>query len=170
MVDAAKNVNPNVAVLTTRKGFPGTKALSIKSILAGGAFPHRLGVSETILVFGQHMNFIGGVDGFIDKLPEIKRSCCEKKIIVESSSPDEAARLCGAGVDGIQFDKLAPDALSKACAALKKSFPAVTLLAAGGVNEENIAAYARTGVDGVVTTSLYSAKPADIGVRIVPVS
>jgi molybdenum transport protein len=168
VVDAAKSVNPDVTVLTTRKGFPGTKALSVKAILAGGAFPHRLGVSETVLVFGQHMNFIGGIDGFLERLPEIRRSCCEKKIIVETSSPDEAARLCAAGADGIQFDKLAPPELFAICADLKKKFPAVTLLAAGGINGGNIAAYAGTGVDGIVTTSLYGAKPADIGVRIAP--
>lgn len=39
MVDMVKRVNPNMAVLTTRKGFPGTKALATKSIMAGGAMP-----------------------------------------------------------------------------------------------------------------------------------
>ena len=62
MVDKAKLVNPHVAVLATRKSFPGTKELSIKSIIAGGAFPHRLGLSETILIFKQHVAFLGNIN------------------------------------------------------------------------------------------------------------
>jgi molybdenum transport protein len=168
MVEAARAVNPRVAILTTRKGFPGTKALSIKSILAGGAFPHRLGLSETILVFKQHMNFVGGLEGLIERLPEMRRGACEKKIIVETASAEEAERLCAAGADGIQFDKLPAPELRRAAEALRRAFPHVTLLAAGGVNEKNVAEYAASGVDGIVTTSLYSAAPADIGVRIAP--
>jgi molybdenum transport protein len=60
MVDLAKSYNPDLSILTTRKCFPGTKELAIKAILSGGAMPHRLGLSETILIFKQHMNFIGG--------------------------------------------------------------------------------------------------------------
>lgn len=60
LVSAAKQVNPTINILTTRKVFPGTKALSIKAILAGGAYPHRLGLSETILLFKQHIDFVGG--------------------------------------------------------------------------------------------------------------
>jgi nicotinate-nucleotide pyrophosphorylase len=37
LVDAAKNINPDVAVVTTRKCFPGTRIISMKAILAGGA-------------------------------------------------------------------------------------------------------------------------------------
>jgi molybdenum transport protein len=166
MVEAARAVNPRAAILTTRKGFPGTKALSLKSILAGGAFPHRLGLSETILVFRQHMNFIGGFEGLLARIPDMKRGACEKKIIVEAVSLNEALLLCRAGVDGVQFDKLSAPELRRAVEALRPSFPGAALLAAGGINEKNIAEYAATGVDGIVTTSLYSAAPADIGVRI----
>jgi len=58
IVDAVKCCNSNVSILTTRKGFPGTKGLAIKSIMAGGAMPHRLGTSETILIFKQHMTLL----------------------------------------------------------------------------------------------------------------
>ena len=50
IVKKAKAVNPSVVVVTTRKAFPGTKKVAIKAIIAGGALPHRLGLSETILV------------------------------------------------------------------------------------------------------------------------
>ena len=166
MVDMAKSVSPNTAILTTRKGFPGTKALAIKSIMSGGAMPHRLGLSETILIFKQHLNFIGGFDGLLKKMPELKAECCEKKIIVEATTLAQAIELCRAGVDGIQFDKLTVEDLSAAVKQLRNEFPGVVLLAAGGINETNISAYAGTQVNGIVTTCLYSAKPIDVGVRI----
>jgi len=169
MVQLVKACNPNVAILTTRKGFPGTKALAIKAILAGGATPHRLGLSETVLIFKQHIDFIGGFEALLRKLPELKVECCEKKILVESCTYEEAKILCGAGVDGIQFDKIPAGELVEIVAKLRAEFPHAVFLAAGGINEENAAAYARTNVDGIVTTSLYHAKPIDIGVRIAPI-
>lgn len=75
-------------------------------------------------------------------------------------------RLAEMGVDGIQFDKLKPEELKEAVIWIKKKTPHISLLAAGGINEKNISAYVKTGVDGVVTTSLYNAKPADVGVKL----
>ena len=58
IVEIARAVNPAVVVACTRKTFPGTKAISIKAILAAGAVPHRLGLSETVLVFPEHRVFL----------------------------------------------------------------------------------------------------------------
>ena len=166
MADIGNAMEPKVAVLTTRKGFPGTKALAIKSVLAGGGYPHRLGISETVLIFKQHLNFIGGMNALAEKIKEIKQYCCEKKIIAEAESLEDGLRLAEMGVDGIQFDKLKPEELKEAVIRIKKKAPHISLLAAGGINEKNISAYVKTGVDGVVTTSLYNAKPADVGEKL----
>lgn len=160
--------NPEISVLTTRKMYSGTKALSMKAIMAGGALPHRLGTSETILVFQQHINLLGGFDRMLAKLPEIKRSSCEKKILVETGDTEKALQCLRAGADGIQIEKLGPQELTEMCNAIRAEFPKAVLLAAGGINENNAAAYAATPIDGIVTTSLYTAKPVDIGVKIVP--
>ncbi|WP_037373319.1 ModD protein [Anaerovorax odorimutans] len=166
LVDIVKSENPNMEIVTTRKCFPGTKALAVKAIMTGGAYPHRLGLSETVLVFKQHTNFIGGFEGFIKEIPNIKHKLCEKKLIVEATSIDEAAKLCEAGVDGIQFDKLTHEVLKEGVPKLRNISPNVLILAAGGINEKNAKEYAKTGVNAIVTTSLYQAKPIDIGVKI----
>src|SRR5690242_9312008 len=59
LVAAARRGNPQVAIACTRKNIPGAKAMSVKAILAGGAVPHRLGLSETLLVFAEHRAFLG---------------------------------------------------------------------------------------------------------------
>jgi molybdenum transport protein len=166
LVDKARAINPRINILTTRKNFPGAKELSIKAVLAGGGMPHRLGLSETILIFKNHRQFIGDEEDFIKSIPQLKIRACEKKILVETESLEEALRFSQAGVDGVQFDKVSPDDLSRYVPALKAVHPGLLLLAAGGIQENNAAAYARTGVDALVTTAVYFGKPADIGCRM----
>lgn len=42
----------------------------------------------------------------------------------------------------------------------------VALVAAGGIRPDNAAAYAATGVDGLVTTSCFAVKPIDMSVKM----
>jgi len=165
MVDAAHSVNPRCEVLTTRKSMPGCKDLLMEAVMVGGAFPHRLGLSETVLVFDHHMKFLGGFDEFVRRIPEFRSRCIEKKLFVEAS-PEQARVLAAAGVDGIQLDKVPVAELDALVKELRAIDPHVTLIAAGGVNPQNAAAYAATGVDGLATTALYTAKPLDMSIRM----
>lgn len=161
----AKAANPNVSILTTRKMFPGTKELAIKAVLTGGAYPHRLGLSETILLFKQHLDFIGGFDNLANKVAHIKQKDCEKKIIIEVTNQEDALKISELDIDGIQYDKFPPDQLQKTIQTIKAKNKHLIHLAAGGVNENNISTYAATGINGIVTTSVYFGKPVDIGVK-----
>lgn len=168
LVDKAANVNSNISIITTRKNIPGTKELAIKAVVSGGGFPHRLGLSETILIFKQHLNFLGGIHELAKILKKIKCKACEKKVIAEVDSLDYAIELCKNGIDGIQFDKVPCDKLMENVNILKNINPSIVVLAAGGINEKNIGDYAKTGVDAIVTTCVYYAKPIDIGCKIEP--
>lgn len=165
MVDAAHGENPNCEVLTTRKSMPGAKDLLTSAVMAGGAFPHRLGLSETVLVFDHHLTFFGGFDAFVEQLPAIKGRCIEKKLFVEADA-EHARVLARAGVDGIQFDKVPAGELAALVEELRGIDSSVTLIAAGGINPLNAAAYAATGVDGLATTAPFAAKPLDMSVRM----
>ncbi len=165
MVDIVHAENPLCEVLSTRKLMPGTKPFDIKALTLGGAFPHRLGLSETVLVFDHHLTFYGGMEKFIADLPQIKARVCEKKLFVEAGVED-ATRLVKAGADGIQLDKAAPARVAELVEKLKGINPRVTVIAAGGVNLSNAAEYAATGVDGLATTCLHFAKPLDMSVRM----
>lgn len=168
MVDAAHEANPRCEILTTRKSMPGAKDLLTAAVRAGGAWPHRLGLSETVLVFDHHIAFLGGFDAFVERLPEVKRRCVEKKLFVEAGE-EQVRILARAGVDGIQFDKVPVERLASLVEELRAIDPHLTLIAAGGINPGNAAAYAATGVDGLATTAPFSAKPLDMSVRMRPV-
>ena len=168
MVQAVQAVAPNVAVLTTRKHAPGLRRIALKATLSGGAFPHRLSVGETVLVFPQHRALLGDWDALQARLAAVAPAMAEKKCVVEACTLDEALLAAQAGADVVQFDKVTPDQLRQWCPLLRQQHPRLTLLAAGGVNGQNAADYAATGVDALVTSSLHHAPPADIGVQVVP--
>jgi molybdenum transport protein len=160
LVETTRSADSKVGVVVTRKCFPGTKELAVKAALAGGALPHRLGLSETVLVFGQHRMFL---DEPLEKLlPALKRRAFEKKLIAEAASLEDAERLCAAGIDGVQFDKLEPEELGKAVIRLRAMRPDIVIIAAGGITADNAAAYARAGIDAIATSSIFFGKPADI--------
>lgn len=169
IVTLVHEVNPGIAVVTTRKSFPGTKKISLKAIMAGGALPHRLGLSESILVFRQHTEFLGGVDRFLHSIAALKARVPEHKIIVEAENPEEALKAAIAGVDVVQTDKISPAELALLVPEIRKEAPSVKISAAGGINKSNAADYAESGVDIIVLSSVYFGKPSDIGVTIYPV-
>lgn len=169
MVEAAHAANPKTSIVTTRKVFPGTRALMVKAITAGGALPHRLGLSETILVFKQHFIYLGGFFGLLDQIKDLKSQFQGHKITVEVESIEHARILAETGaVDIIQLDKIPLAEIAAFAPEFKQRYPGALLAAAGGINQENAGDYAGTGVDLLVTSQLYFGKPADIAARMIP--
>ncbi|MBJ6725059.1 ModD protein [Geomesophilobacter sediminis] len=168
LVDNARAANPSICVVTTRKSFPGAKKVSIKAIVAGRALPHRLGLSESILVFKQHTAFVGGLAVFLESVDTLRRQAPEQRIIVEAESMAEALAIAGSGADIVQLDKLSPAELAGLVPQIRAINPAIKISAAGGVNEGNIGSYAAAGVDLIVLSSVYFGKPADIAASMTP--
>ncbi len=169
LVIAAREIAPSVAIVCTRKVFPSTRRLSVKAILAGGAIPHRLGLSETILIFKEHLTYLNGMPDLLKRLPELKHRFQEYKIGMEVETEIDAWAIAQAGVDIIQFDKVSCAALNTLVPSLKHQYPNIKLAAAGGITLDNVRDYASTGVDLLVTSYPYFGQPADIGVKMLDV-
>ena len=165
---AVKAINKDIEVVVTRKSIPGTKELVIKSAMAGGIYPHRLGLSETILVFDNHIAFLGGYDNLIKEIPNIRKKSREKKIIIEVDNYEQAVKLASLDIDGLQFDKVAPEDLKTYVTDIRKINPSLTLLAAGGITIKNASEYAEAGIDVIVTSSIFHSKPLDIKAKMKP--
>jgi molybdenum transport protein len=165
IVDAARRAKPGIVVACTRKSLPGTRSLSVKAILCGGAVPHRLGLSETILVFAQHRVFSGdaSLPAIIDRL---RQRAPEKKIVVEADTLTEAMEIAAAGSDVVQFDKASPEDVAQLRRYCEGRTPRPLVAAAGGVNAANAADYARAGADVLVTSAPYTARPLDVKVTM----
>ncbi len=165
IVAAARAVKPNTSIVCTRKNAPGTKLMSLKAILAGGATPHRLGLSETILIFAEHRAFFDGTPPK-EIVALVRHAVAEKKIVVEVGSIDEALSWADAGADVIQTEKFSPQDVETLCHALEQFPSKPHVAAAGGVNAGNAGAYAAAGADILVTSAPYWAKPCDVAVRL----
>jgi molybdenum transport protein len=168
MRKAAQAQNPEVTIAATRKIFPGTKRLVTKAVMAGGGQLHRLGLSETVLVFKNHLNFLPSHPDFTSLVKQWRAHAKEKKITIEVENIDQALTFARVGVDGLQLDKMPVEQLRELVAAVRAINPEVKLIAAGGLNQNNIGAYAATGVDILVLSSVYFGPPADIGARMEP--
>lgn len=167
IIEAARAVSPDIAVACTRKTVPGAKALSIKAIMAGGAVPHRLGLSETVLVFEEHRRFLKDVAP-AEIVARLRRTVPEKKVVVEVAGVDEGVAWAQAGADVIQAEKFSPEAIATLVAALKSTASATLVAAAGGITPDNAGAYAAAGARVLVTSAPYTAKPRDVQVTLGP--
>lgn len=167
IVEAARAVRPDIAIACTRKNMPGARALAVKSIMAGGAMPHRLGLSETILIFAEHRAFLGEPSAQ-HVIAQARRGAPEKKVVVEVSDPEAAMRWAEAGADVIQTEKFSPETIALLVTRLAPLPRTPLLAAAGGIDAGNAAAYAAAGADIIVTSAPYSAPPRDVAVRIGP--
>jgi molybdenum transport protein len=164
----ARSINPDIVVATTRKTTPFTKKIAIKAVESGGGVAHRLGLSESILVFEYHRIFFPADEAFAEALNKAKKANPEKKIVMEAEDIAQALKFASMGADILQLEKLPLSKLSDAVQILRADYPNITLIATGGISAKNIAEYAATGVDMIVTSSPYNAQPADIKVRIEP--
>jgi len=168
LVDKAQAVNPRCGVFTTRKMIPGSKPWAIQAVLDGGGFPHRLGLSETVLIFDQHKNFFPSRAALIAFIQEHKYQVKEKKVLVEVASLEEALAFAKGGADGLQFDKVPATDLKTWVDQLRQGGFDGALIAAGGVKDDNIEAYAASGVDCVATSWVYHGPTLDLGAKIYP--
>jgi molybdenum transport protein len=171
IVDVATAVAPQIAVACTRKNVPGTKRFAVAAVKAGGAIMHRLGLSETVLVFPEHQAFLGK-EPFVGLVERLRRSAPEKRLVIEVTTLEAAIVAAAVGFDVIQAEKFTPTEIaalvSRMAMASARSRPVVA--AAGGIHAGNAAAYAQAGADVVVTSSPYLARPRDVQVRIGPLS
>lgn len=158
IVAAARSGNPECAVVCTRKNFPGTKAATVKAVLAGGASPHRLSLSETLLVFAEHRSFLDETPA--TTIARLRRRWPERAIVVEVA--DECEALAWADADILQLEKWPVEAVER----LVPQLPGTRIAAAGGINAANAAAYARAGSRILVTSAPYFAGPRDVAVTL----
>ncbi|WP_321313364.1 ModD protein [Halarcobacter sp.] len=159
-------VNPSCELLITRKTFPFSKRFCIKAAIAGGAMPHRLGLSESILFFDGHRLLYKDSQEFYNDIKRVKKVSSEKKIAVESEDYEDCLKLMKAGVDTLQLDKIDFQTLKKLVSYKNVNFPNIKILAAGGINLSNVKDYASCQIDGVVTSSVYVSGMANLSSNI----
>ncbi|MBI4166457.1 MAG: carboxylating nicotinate-nucleotide diphosphorylase [Acidobacteria bacterium] len=157
----------SVKLLDTRKTTPGLRALEKYAVRMGGGCNHRMGLDDGILIKNNHLALAGGIRAAIERAragrPVVAAGL---PIEVEVRSVVELQEAMAAGADAVLLDNMAPAKVRECVVAAAGR---VRLEVSGGVNAENIRAYAETGVDCISVGALtHSAQAADINFLIEP--
>jgi molybdenum transport protein len=163
ILDALHEAGCAVPLACTRKSFPGTRLFTARAVRDGGGVMHRLGLSESLLVFPEHLLFLDAGQRQA-ALAGLRRRQPEKRLVVEAGSAEAALAAAEAGADVLQLERFTPEALAALRATLDARGLKVRLAPAGGVNAANAVAYARAGADLLVSSAPYWAPPADVKV------
>ena len=156
LADIVSAVNPSCRVAATRKTCPGLRILDKKAVKIGGGDPHRMNLSEGILIKDNHLALVS--------LPEAmlaaKKVSAYKKIEVEVETPENALFAAKAGADIIMLDNMNPDQISRTIRILNSENlrDCVFIELSGGIEESSLSRYAALDVDmislGVITHSV----------------
>jgi molybdenum transport protein len=165
MVEKAKRSNPGVVIATTRQTPPGTRPFYIKAVLAGGGIVHRQSLSDSILIFDNHLVFLEehGVSGAVKRALKLGGG---RSVGIEVKDIEEAIEAVESGAYYIQFDKVQPNILKDWVKKIRELSSRVVIGVGGGITIENIEEYASTGVDVVVTSAPYRSRPIDVSIRM----
>ena len=138
-------ISRGVKIAGTRKTTPGFREYEKKAIAIGGGDPHRLTLSDAILIKDNHIK-IAGLENAIMNAKKIHPT---KEIEIEVDNSKDAIKVAKLGVNIIMFDNMPPEDIIYTVEELKKEDlrTRVRLEASGGINMENISEFARTGVD-----------------------
>ncbi len=148
-------------VVDTRKTTPGIRALQKSAVRAGGAFNHRFGLFDGVLIKDNHIGAMGGVKAAIESARQIAHHLV--KIELEIKSLDQLEPAIEAGADVVMLDNMD---LATMRDAVKRTDGRVLLEASGGVTLDRLAAIAATGVDFISMGALtHSAAAADISLN-----
>lgn len=164
--------NYRVKLMDTRKTIPGLRELQKYAVKIGGGFNHRIRLDEMVLIKDNYlrvahyragrMAMLGLIEKIRDNIPRAM------KIEIEVNSLREFRHALEANPDIIMLDNMKVDKVKKAVIirnrmkvagrGYKKALPMIE--ASGNIDIDNIAEYARSGVDyislGTLTKDVYS--------------
>lgn len=152
-----------VKILDTRKTTPGLRVLEKYAVRMGGAFNHRFGLCDGILIKDNHIAAVGSVAEAVFRA----RENTPKNLLVEVEvkNLDEVKEAVLAGADVIMLDNMKPSLMKQAVKIIGKT---ALIEASGGVNLKNVRAIAETGVDFISVGALtHSARAVDISMEMV---
>lgn len=154
-------------LLDTRKTMPGFRILDKYAVRCGNGFNHRLDLSDGVLIKNNHIALGGGIATVLAKALRNRKG--EQPIEIEVRSMQELDQALLHGAEAILLDNMTPGMIREAVERVKSHTRRVPLEASGGINLENIRAYAETGVDYISVGALtHSAQAVDLSMRIAP--
>jgi nicotinate-nucleotide pyrophosphorylase (carboxylating) len=167
LTDMISAVNSRCRIAATRKTCPGLRALDKKAVQLGGGDPHRMSLSDGILIKDNHLVLVP----LSDAIRTAKGVSAYRKVEVEVETSQDALTAAKEGADIILLDNMAPRQVRETLAGLKRAGlrDRVTIELSGGIDETTLPEYAALGVDmismGILT---HTVKNFSVTLEVLP--
>jgi nicotinate-nucleotide pyrophosphorylase (carboxylating) len=149
-----KIAHTSARLLDTRKTTPGFRMLEKQAVLIGGGLNHRHGLYDMIMLKDNHLDFCGGIANAVTKTLnyiEAQNLDIKNEVILFDQ------------VDRIMLDNFTPEEISSCIKLIPGHFETE---ASGGINEDNIVAYAETGIQFISVGALtHNVKSLDLSLK-----
>jgi nicotinate-nucleotide pyrophosphorylase (carboxylating) len=145
LTDRVSAVNPRCRIASTRKTSPGLRALDKKAVQLGGGDPHRMSLSDGILIKDNHLVLVP----LSEAIRSAKKVSAYRKIEAEVETPQDALTAAKEGADIILLDNMTPRKVQETLACLKNAGlrDQVIIELSGGIDEATLPEYAALDVD-----------------------
>ena len=151
-------------ICDTRKTIPGLRMLDKYAVRTGGAFNHRSGLYDCIMLKDNHIAFAGSITKAVETAR--KKIGHTTKIEVEIETQAQLQEAIAAGVDIIMFDNRTPEEIKSW---LKQVPGHIATEASGGITLKNLRAYAESGIQWISLGALtHSVQAFDISALVQP--
>jgi len=153
-------------ILDTRKTTPGWRNLEKYAVAVGGAFNHRIGLYDRIMIKDNHRELAGmeGKGGILRSVRRAREMYPQLEVEVEVDSLDELDEALLSGAEYILLDNMDNEQVVKAVGIARNK---ARLEASGNVTLGRIPSLSETGVDYISSGALtHSVKSSDISMDI----
>lgn len=152
-------------LLDTRKTTPNFRVLEKEAVLIGGGVNHRIGLYDMIMLKDNHIDYCGGIEQAIKKAQAYVTSLQPHlKIEVETRTLQDVQKVLEVGnVHRIMLDNFKPEQIVEALKLIDGKYETE---ASGGINFDNLEAYAATGVDFISSGAIiHQARSLDLSLK-----
>jgi nicotinate-nucleotide pyrophosphorylase (carboxylating) len=154
-------------ILDTRKTAPGLRVLDKYAVRCGGGHNHRLDLSDGILIKNNHIALAGSAAAALQRAMRNRRG--ELPIVIEVRNLSELDEALSNGAERLLLDNMSVENVRAALVKVKEQPRAIPVEVSGGIQLDNVRAYAETGVDYISVGALtHSPQAVDLSMRIVP--
>jgi nicotinate-nucleotide pyrophosphorylase (carboxylating) len=154
-------------LLDTRKTTPGFRAAEKWAVALGGGKNHRFGLFDMMMIKDNHIDYAGGIKAAITAANRyIDQTGKQLPIEIEVRSMDELEEVLNIGkVQRIMLDNFTPAQLKIAVEHIAGRYETE---ASGGITEDTIVDYAKSGVDFISVGALtHQVKSLDMSLKAV---
>ncbi len=167
VVNIVNQVDPSIAIASTRKTAPGLRLFDKKAVVIGGGVSHRIRLDDMVMIKDNHI----AVGSSIGKIIQYTRKKIGSSIKIECEvkNEDETIEVIESGADIIMLDNFSiPEAKQTMLKIIDKGLRnLVKVEISGGINLENVLDYAKLKPDIISIGYLtHSAPSLDFSLKI----